>query len=114
MMIKIVLAGVGLLMFIFCSINLSQAAMDTRATIQDPTYPISAPNEHPWQYDDSPGYRDSSLYNVLSLVVTLPMCQTIKAIIFIRTPGVPPAQAKGLQRATIFSRRNEQHSNGER
>jgi hypothetical protein len=105
MMIKIVLAGLGLLMFIFCSINLSQAAMDTRVTIHNPAYPISAPNEHPWQYDDSPGHRDS-LYNVLSLVVTLPTCPTIKAIIFICTPGVPPAQAKGLQRATI-SRRNE-------
>lgn len=113
MMIKIVLAGLGLLMFIFCPINLSQAAMDTRATIQNPIYPISAPSEHPWQYDDSPGHGDS-LYHVLSLVVTLPTCPTIKAIIFIRTPGVPPAQTKGLQRATIPSRRNEQHSNGER
>jgi hypothetical protein len=108
---KIVLAGLGFLMFIFCSVDWSQAEMDTRSII---CYPISSPSEHPWQYDGSSDPGGDSTDHVLSPVVILPTCPIIKAIIFIHTPGVPPAQAKGLQRATIFSRRNEQHSNGVR
>ena len=106
---KIVLVGMGFLMFIFCSINLSQAAMDIRENI----HYLSAPNEHPWQHDDSPRPPES-LDRPLSFVVILPAGPAIKAILFIHAPGVPPTQGIGLQRATIFSRRAEQHFNGAR
>ena len=106
---KIVLTGLGLLVFIFCTVDFSRAAMDSRCNINY----LSTPNEHPWQHDDSPRLPDG-LNRTLSFAVILPACPTIKAILIFHTLGVPPVPAKGLQRATIFSRKNEQHFNGER
>jgi|GEM_PF-1417690 len=55
MKIKAVLVGLGVLMFIFCSVSLSQAEIDPRHKMNF----MAPPNEHPWQESGSPPSDDS-------------------------------------------------------
>lgn len=52
---KAVLVGLSLLMFIFCTVSLSQAALDRRYT----DYFLTPPAEHPWQESGSPPANDT-------------------------------------------------------
>jgi len=102
MKIKAVLVGLGLLMFIFCSVSLSQAEIHPRRKMNF----MAPPNEHPWQHDDSPGYGDSSEDGLLQVI--LPMPPTIRTILIIRTSRA--ITGSGEKAADVnASRRGKQH-----
>ena len=61
MKIRAVLVGLSLLMFIFCSVGLSQAAVSTKYSTHFP--PV---NEHPWQESGSPPSGDTMCPNASS------------------------------------------------
>jgi hypothetical protein len=100
-----------LLMFVFCAANFSQAVVSPDCYPHNLKY-FSSASEHPWQYDDSYGVRDS-LDSGLSRVVIVPVWHTLKAIILIHSSKILPAQGVGEQKATVLGRAN-QHNNLER
>ncbi|KPL00645.1 MAG: hypothetical protein AMJ91_03865 [candidate division Zixibacteria bacterium SM23_73_3] len=85
MRIRVVVVGVGLLMFILFSVNCSQAIDRPKLDPKDNIHSMTCPGEHPWQHDDSPGDGGSS-DNTLVYVVTLPVFSSIKTIQLIWTP----------------------------
>ncbi len=80
MKVKAVIVGLGVLMFIFCSVSLSLAEIHPKYKMRF----MSPPKEHPWQHDDSPSKGDSSDHDLLQVI--LPISPTIKTILLIRTP----------------------------
>ena len=108
MKVKIVLVGLGLLMFIFCSVGLSQAAMSPKNNVRFLTYP----SEHPWQHDDSPGPPDSSDSGAPRMVI-LPVSSTINSILLIRIPrGIT---GSGEKTADVGAyQKGKQHLQGKR
>lgn len=96
---KFVLLSLSLLVFIFCAVNLSQAVVSPDCYPHSLKF-FSSSSEHPWQYDDSYGLRDS-LDSGLSRVVIVPVWHTLKAIILIHSPQVLPFQGIREQKATV-------------
>ncbi|MCK4404470.1 MAG: hypothetical protein KAW02_05200 [candidate division Zixibacteria bacterium] len=64
MRIRGVLVVLGLLMFIFCSVGVSQAAIDNKYNFRF----LAPPNEHPWQDSGSPPFEDTILPQTVSQV----------------------------------------------
>ena len=56
--------GLGLIVFIFCSVDLSQAALDARYD----NHILGPVNEHPWQESGSPPSGDTIRLHVVSPV----------------------------------------------
>jgi len=61
---KAVLVGLSLLMFIFCTVSLSQAALSPNHNLHF----LDTPNEHPWQDSGSPSFDDIIRPNAVSPV----------------------------------------------
>jgi hypothetical protein len=105
MKMKAVLVGLGLLVFILCSVSLSQAEMHPNYKMRF----MAPPNEHPWQHDDSNGYEDGSDDDLLQMII--PVSPTIKVILIIRTPQF--ITDSGEKAADVcVSERNKQHFQG--
>jgi hypothetical protein len=109
MRLRFILTSVGVLVFILCAFGLSHAALDNKYYIRV----ISSPDEHPWQYDDSPLVPDDSNHPHTVSGVSYLYPIMIKAILSIQTPGIPLSPGKTKQKATLFQS-DEQHSNGPR
>lgn len=97
MRIKAVLTVLSLLLFIFCSVSLSQAAVDPRYSLLPPV------NEHPWQHDGSPEPGDTSGPSP-SPSVTWPMPLTVNSMLYIRIPLRIPAPSLRANDAAVTQR----------
>jgi hypothetical protein len=94
---KAVLTVLSLLLFIFCSASLSQAAVDPRYSLLPPV------NEHPWQHDGSPDPGDTSGPSPSPSVIW-PMPVTVNSILFIRVPQRIAAPGLIAKDAAIMQR----------
>jgi len=106
MRLRVILIGVGLGMFIFCAFSLSHAALDSKYS----TRFLGPPDEHPWQYDDSPIVKDGINLPSCSRGIS-PLYPIIKAILPIQISDSPLSPGRAKQKAAIFQG-DEQHSNG--
>jgi hypothetical protein len=108
MRLRVILIGVGLLVFIFCAFGSSHAALDNKYYIRI----TSSPDEHPWQHDDTPIVKDGLNRDNTSNGI-LPLYPLIKTIISIQIPDAPGSPERAKPKTTVFQG-DEQHSNGPR
>jgi hypothetical protein len=77
---KVVLMALGVLLFVFCTTILSQAAVSPRYQIQPPV------NDHPWQHDGSPDPGDHSNPGLAPGIIW-PIIVNGECLLLIRVPN---------------------------
>ncbi len=96
MKIRAVIAGLALLMLVFCPVGLSHAAKSLRNNIN--SYPPV--DEHPWQHGDAPNPGNDFGLWLASRVVVVTILPSLQTILFVPHVGVTPDSGTKATRLT--------------